>query len=440
MSTSSTTAPSILIIGAGIFGTSTAYHLSLTHPFPSKITVLDRSPFPSHHAASTDINKIVRADYTSRFYMELAYEALETWKNWPVLQDAEGRRFFHQSGWITLSNEGNDLAERIRRNFRDRGSDVTKDIEIDQGVRGRWNGLLRETDLQAIVAGYENPDAGWADAGDAIAKLMEHAVSRGVNYESADVENLILGDNGIRGAKTKDRGIYEADKVLLATGAWTSQLLASIEDELDMKDEDRVEKQVTAAGVCVVHYKLSNSEYETLKDMPVLIYGDRGEALPPPRSNHLLKFTNPNSFTNTVFTPTGHRISVPPDREQSVVSEKLKQETLDSIVKKVMPQCMERPVDYWRLCWDAITPSQDQLLAKHPHPRLNNLYFAVGGSFHSWKFLPIIGQYVVNLLNGISNGEEKDQKWGWKTEKHQGRGVHEKVIPKRELKDLDDDV
>ncbi|KAH7122410.1 FAD dependent oxidoreductase [Dendryphion nanum] len=434
-----TDSPSILIIGAGIFGTSTAYHLSISHPEPSKITVLDRSAFPPHHAASTDINKIVRADYTSRFYMDLAYEALEAWKTLPVLQAADGQRYFHESGWIALHHEGNDLAERIRSNFRDRGSDVTSDVNIDEGIKERWSGLLKETDLSNMNTGYWNPDAGWADAGDAVAKMLLDAVSRGVRYECGDVKTLILGDAGVCGVQTKDGKVYEADKVLLATGAWTSQLLSPIEDALNVPEHDRVERQITAAGVCVAHYNLSDQEYERLRDMPVVIYGDKGEVLPPPQRSKLLKFTNAHSFTNTFTSATGHKLSGPPDRDQTVVSEKLKNETLDVMVKKTMSSFVDRPVAYWRLCWDAITPSQDQLIARHPHPQLGNIFLAVGGSFHSWKFLPTIGKYVVNVLGDRSNGDEKDKAWAWKSETPAGRGAHEELIPKRELSDLEDE-
>ncbi|KAF2253681.1 FAD/NAD(P)-binding domain-containing protein [Trematosphaeria pertusa] len=438
---SSPDAPNILIIGGGIFGTSTAYHLSLTHPCPSKITILDRSPYPPYHAASTDINKIVRADYTTPFYMDLAFEALHAWKTLPVLRNADGRRFFHESGWVMLSNEGNDLAERIRRNFRDRGGDRTSDVEIDERVRAKWGDMLREAvfdeEGSRIEKGYWNPEAGWADAGDAVAKMMEDAVSRGVRYEKADVDSVIFGEDGVRGAKTKDERTYSADKVLLAAGAWTSQLLSPVEDELGIQEEDRVEKQVTAAGVCVVHYKLNEEEYQRLKDMPVVIYGDRGEVLPPPEKTRLLKFTNARSFTNTITTPSGHRISIPPDNLQTTVSSELQTETLSRIVSKTMPSFASRSPDYWRLCWDSISPSQDQLITRHPHPRLSNLYLAVGGSFHSWKFLPTIGKYVVNVLNGVSNGEEKDRRWCWKTGKVDGRGAHEKVVPRRELRDLE---
>jgi sarcosine oxidase/L-pipecolate oxidase len=434
--------PSILIVGAGIFGTSTAYHLSLAYKNPTLITVFDRTAFPPSHAASTDVNKIVRADYSQRFYMDLAYEAMEAWDNWPDLEDEQGR-FFHRTGWIELEAEGSDLAERIRQTFRDRGRDPTSDVVVDEKLRERWGGVLKHTDFEGLKSAYWNGEAGWADAAAAVEKMMNEAVKRGVNYVCGDVETLALDERGVRGVKTVDGKVYGADKILLCTGAWTSQLLSTTEDELDIEEKTRVEHQVTAAGVCVAHYKLNDEQVTELQDMPIIIYSDRGEVLPPPlragstpSGKGILKYTKAKSFTNTVSTASGHQISVPPAHDQAVVPEQLKQETMKDMIQKSMPQYANGQPDYWRLCWDAITPSQDQLITKHPHLKLSNLYLAVGGSFHSWKFLPIIGKYVVNVLDGISNGAEKDARWRWKTGERQGRGAHEKVIPKRELRDF----
>ena len=49
---------SYLVVGAGVFGASTALHLSRQKP-EAKITLLDRLPFPDPIAASHDINKVV---------------------------------------------------------------------------------------------------------------------------------------------------------------------------------------------------------------------------------------------------------------------------------------------------------------------------------------------------------------------------------------------
>ncbi|KAJ5092452.1 hypothetical protein NUU61_007322 [Penicillium alfredii] len=69
----------VLIIGTGVFGISTTYHLAQQSTTPSSITVPDQAPLPSPHAASIDVNKIVCADYSSPLYMDLALEAMDAW-------------------------------------------------------------------------------------------------------------------------------------------------------------------------------------------------------------------------------------------------------------------------------------------------------------------------------------------------------------------------
>jgi sarcosine oxidase / L-pipecolate oxidase len=89
---------------------------------------------------------------------------------------------------------------------------------------------------------------------------------------------------------------------------------------------------------------------------------------------------------------------------------------------------------------DSITPSQNQLLTPHPHPALPNLFLAVGGSFHSYKFLPNIGAYMASVVREGTDSlpEEHRKMWAWKdiSKDNVGRGAHEKVVPRRDLKDL----
>jgi hypothetical protein len=119
----------ILIVGAGIFGASTAYHL--THPtLPSsaqalrgqipRVTLLDSSPLGAGIGASEDINKIIRADYSQKFYMDLGYEAINAWKS---LSKPGGilESLYHQTGWIVLDDEKSDDSARIRKLYSERG-------------------------------------------------------------------------------------------------------------------------------------------------------------------------------------------------------------------------------------------------------------------------------------------------------------------------------
>lgn len=91
--------PSILIIGGGAFGTSSAYHLA--HRGYTKVTILDRFAAPSKDAAATDLNKIIRFDYPNPLYSKLGLEAMKIW-------EAPGNLFsglFRRTGWIMAAHE-----------------------------------------------------------------------------------------------------------------------------------------------------------------------------------------------------------------------------------------------------------------------------------------------------------------------------------------------
>ena len=81
---------------------------------------------------------------------------------------------------------------------------------------------------------------------------------------------------------------------------------------------------------------------------------------------------------------------------------------------------------------DAITPNQDFMICPHPHSK--NLYLATGGSFHGWKFLPIIGKYVVMMINE-ELPEEHRIRWAWNRTNEGAACVM--YTPRRDIKDID---
>lgn len=69
--------------------------------------------------------------------------------------------------------------------------------------------------------------------------------------------------------------------------------------------------------------------------------------------------------------------------------------------------------EYWlnlAIYRDAFTTSSDFIIS--PHSASAGLYIATGGSFHGWKFFPILGKYVVQALEGTLSSELRE-KWAW---------------------------
>lgn len=386
--------PTVLIIGAGAFGVSTAYHLAQTYHDPSRVTILDREGSPPGRAAAVDINRIVRADYPSALYCNLANEALHAWFWSPELGPC-----FHRAGWLLLDEQGSDRQARIHEALRARGTHLMQDVPLADIAAGagerrqgggprRWE-VLRGTETAGFASAYFNPDAGWVDAASATARFLATAVGAGVRRAVGDVVELLLdAETGrVGGARTADGRRFVADKVVLAAGAWTSGLLAPVEEALGIPEEDSVERQAQATAIVSAYYRVSEEDVErmTRSEMPCVIYGRTGEVIPAWADKKLLKYNNSGTkVVNTVKTKSGRKMSVPPaDRDQKSIPLGLKQETEAVLTSKLMPSFGRGKPEYWRICWDSLTPTEDLLLCQHP--RIKSLYILTGGSFCGYK-------------------------------------------------------
>jgi glycine/D-amino acid oxidase-like deaminating enzyme len=87
------------------------------------------------------------------------------------------------------------------------------------------------------------------------------------------------------------------------------------------------------------------------------------------------------------------------------------------------------PFNTYRFCWDAYTPDDNFFVTPHPH--INGLFIATGGSFHGWKMMPVIGKYVLQMIEGTLS-EEHRQRWAWDRPMP---AVPTDGAPKRELRD-----
>lgn len=164
---------SVLIVGGGTFGTSTAYHLSLRGY--KSVKVLDRWAPPSQEAAGNDRNKVIRVDYPEPLYAKLASEAREIWR------DANGMfaGLYHKTGWILAPSKATlPFIDASIKTAGELGLEQAQEISIND-VKSQWPAF--EGPMNGWTT-YWNPGAGWVNAREALAKMANAAANNGVEY------------------------------------------------------------------------------------------------------------------------------------------------------------------------------------------------------------------------------------------------------------------
>lgn len=256
-------APSYLIVGGGLFGSSAALDLRKTFP-SSKVTVIDQKLPPHPTAATSDFNKIIRADYGDRFYMKLAVEACVRWRSDPVFKP-----YYHEPGMLFVSDSSKGK-NKINA-FKELGVDTNAEVLSMQEARTRWKGVFRDAHWDGVAECYFNPSSGWGDGDGALRSLVQSATDHGATYKTAKCQSLIIeADGSCTGITLEDGTQLHADNVLLATGAWTAHLLAeSAPNNQKLHAGDRL----VAAAAVQCNTTCPAAELDKLSEAPVTFNG-----------------------------------------------------------------------------------------------------------------------------------------------------------------------
>lgn len=252
-----------IIVGAGIFGASTALYLSQERP-SARITLVDRTPFPNPSAAAHDLNKIIRADYPDLLYMKLALEAQELWR-----RDSIHAPYYHESGMLFAEDFG--MGRAALKNYETLG-DEYEAIMLDPGVaRTRFEGIFADAEWTGVKQNFYNPRSGWAEAEAALRNVIQSAVNNGVQYIADAVTKLILNESdACTGVETTSGRRISADYIVLCTGAQTALLIA---DSAPDNQALQVNGRMVAAGAVTCCVRLPLERRERFQNVPVMFNG-----------------------------------------------------------------------------------------------------------------------------------------------------------------------
>jgi glycine/D-amino acid oxidase-like deaminating enzyme len=392
----------VIVVGAGINGVTAAIELKKRG---HGVILVDPGPLPHPLAASTDISKAVRAAYgADEDYTALAERSIKLWRKW---NEEFGIELYHEVGVMfvrRLEMKSGDFEYESFRTLQQRGHKIERMNSARLWRRfPAWN-------LELFRDGVLEVEAGYAESGRAVATLVQHAASIGIELRSSSrVGHLDERDQRIEGIVLDNGERIAGHRVVMAVGAWTPHLLPF------------TKKFFRASGQPVFHLKPARPDLFAPERFPVFgaditttgYYGF------PLNRDGIVKIANHGA---------GREMS-PESPQRAVTSED--EENLRKFLSWAFPELADAPIVYTRVCMYCDTHDGHFWIA--PDPEREGLVIAAGDCGHGFKFAPVLGEIIADAVEQKSNPILEKFRWrpevpvGARTDVARFRGEHDQT-------------
>ncbi len=369
-----------LIIGAGIYGITTALELNRRG---HRVAVIDPGPIPHPLAASTDVSKVVRMEYgKDRQYAQMVDRSIDGFLAW----NAEfGEALYHNTGVLMLTREPMQPGGYVYDSYHtllDEGHALER-MTSDE-LRRRfpaWN-------AERYVDGFYGPRGGYAESGRVVEELSKKAIREGVAVHPGQTAERFLGDKKITGVRTREGETFEADHTLVAAGAWTHHLLPELQSVM------------RATGHPIFHLRPADPALFTPPNFTVFTAdvantGWYGFPLHPHAG--IVKVAN-------------HGVGVPLHPEHD--AREVYPSDIDHLrrfLADTFPALANAELVYTRRC--LYNDTLDEHFWIDQHPEKPGLSVAAGGSGHGFKFGPVLGELIADVVEGKENAWAAKFRW-----------------------------
>ncbi|KAL6245539.1 hypothetical protein RBB50_007538 [Rhinocladiella similis] len=439
---------SIVIIGAGVFGLSTAVHLA-QRGFKN-ITIFDKQPyhesrysyFKGCDAASADMNKIFRSAYGGQTeYQALSLDAFDAWQKWNAELASGGDavptgmtkddKVFINNGNLSLTDKPviPDFEVATVKNMQEAGYPdsqlITADAKHVQIANARGFGFAidpfnRRSRGQSHL-GVLDTTGGTILADKACSFALHKAERLGVKTifgaRSGLFESFLRSNTGqVIGIRTLDGKHHHATRVIMACGGWTPSLLPPLDSVCE----------TTAGSVVIMKLPPALAQKYAADKCPSWQYKMRDGAegglygFPATADGFMKIGYRGTKYTNPRVQVDGAERSVPITRytRPEAVADQIPAQAMKVIKRLIDDFLPDLPaggveIATTRLCW--YTDSWDNHFVVDHVPGYENVMVATAGSGHAFKYLPNIGEWIADIVEGKGLERRLVQSWRWRT-------------------------
>jgi len=349
-----------IVVGAGINGLWTAYHLASRG---ASVLLLEKFPLPHSRGSSHGQSRGIRRAYPDPVFTQLMEEA---YKGWHQLEESMGVTLMKQTGLLCFADEPqNPFVTSVLASFQQ------ENVEHSVHRGEQFNKSFPYLTFDDSVTGVVDPEAGVILADKALAAVLGLAKREGVKVRDG-CEVVELESKGSLVKVVTDIGEEISCKsVVLTPGPWAGPMLTRLGLNLPLQP----------VKIPVYYWRVREFLPHTF------IYECKGWdvwGLPPLEYKGLAK----------ICLHEGPEID--PDKRDSVSTHELKA-SLQGFLRAHCPG-VDPDVAIEESCIYTLTPDQNPIIDSLPDRE--NVVFGVGFSGMGFKLGPVTGRMLADLAQG----------------------------------------
>jgi sarcosine oxidase len=350
-----------LVIGGGAIGTAAAYHLSQRG---EPVLLVDQFAFGHDRGSSHGAARIIRHSYADPSYARLMIDAFDAWR---ALEADAGRVFFRRTGGVSICPQSIDYVAKVEASLKSIGVPHRRMPGSD------WNRCSPGFAISASDHVVFEPDAGLLAAAEAMEAERALAIHHGAEFrQEAKVRKLDLDSS--RPTLIFDDDRIEAERLIVAAGPWTNQLLPSLPVSLVPTRQQ------------VIYFRPEAPAFSESGRMPVFIsMGERpGQAY----------YGMPACLGMGIKVARHGGPETSPDVTDREVSAGYIAE-IRAFLRETIPLLADAPIDRTETCLYTMADKEEFRIGRLPMRR--EVIVASTCSGHGFKFSTLIGRILADL-------------------------------------------
>ena len=365
---------STVVVGGGIWGLSTAYHLARAGS--PDVQVLERNgrPFDETTPQAAGLVGQIRATPLMRRAIRYAIDLFTGFE-----RETGHDPGFHQVGSLLLALTP-DRAASFEEHVEHANRSGVEARFVDEA---EMSGLAPHLEVERVEGGYFVPSDGYLDPGQCARAYCGAAEDLGVGIRPGTaVSRLSVQDGRVVGVET-DRGFVEAERVVVTAGPWTGILTKTVGYE--------------PAMVPIRHQRVITAPAQGIPDHhPVVRVTDVSCYLRPEGGRYLYGFFEPDP-TSYEELPAGFRTA---DIEEPVEVMEEARERLTPI----FPVLKELEISAYKRGLTTFAPDGAYLVG--PVPGIEGLFAATGCAALGIAGSAAVGRWLADWITRGDPGED----------------------------------